>query len=116
MMNQVAVFAVDRNKELGSDDFEHALELGTRRVARDVDIVNGFVKNFGALLEKVIDHAPDRLLVAGNEFRAHEDEVTGAQLDFGVLALRDPNERGTMLALTAGGKHDHFFARIFFEI
>ena len=97
-------------KNFGLRDLDHPLELGPSRVTRDVDVMNGLVQNFRALLEEIVDHPADGFFVAGNELRAHQHEIAVAELDLRMLAVGDPDQRGAMLALASGREHDDFVA------
>ena len=112
VMNEVAIFAVNRDEELRLRQLDHPLELGPRGVTGDVNVVHGLVKNFGALLEEIIDHPADGFFVAGNELRAHQNEIAVAELDVRMLAHGDADQRGAMLALASRRKHDDFVAGI----
>src|ERR1700733_11419997 len=69
------------------------------------------VDDVGFAAEEVIDHAVDRLLVAGDDARGEHDGVV--LFDFGVLVIVDSGARkgGHGLALRAADQDANFFRR-----
>ncbi len=86
-MNEVTVFAVNRQKEFWARKLKHLLELRARRVSRGVDIMHGFVQDGGTLLEQIIDHASNGFFIAGNKLGTHEYQVSFLQLNLRMLAI-----------------------------
>ena len=91
-MDQMAILAVDRDKELRLRELDHLFKLRTSRMSGDVDVVHGLVKNLSPLHEEIVDHLTDRFLVSGDELRAHEHGIAFLKLDVRVLTCGDAHE------------------------
>ncbi len=118
MQFELAVLAVDRREVFWLDQINNELEFVLAGVAADVDGRVGaiVVDDVGFAAEEVIDHAVDRLLVAGNDARGEHDGVV--LFDFGVLMIVDggAGERGHRLTLRTADEHAHFFRREIFHL
>ena len=64
-----------------------------------------------ALLDQPVEHAADRLLVAGDHAGGIDQAVAARELDVGMLVLGDAGERRARLALAAGAERHHFLRR-----
>ena len=77
-----------------------------------MDVLDALVDHVGAAPREVVDHAADRLLVAGNRARREHDRVVGADLDVAVIVDRDARQRRHRLALRAGRQAQHVLRRV----
>src|SRR5664280_2598260 len=88
--HEVAHLAVDRHHVARLDDVVAVEELPRARVTRDMDQRIALVDDARTDPGQAVDHAVDRVLVAGDERRGEEHGVARAELDVRVLAVRHP--------------------------
>src|SRR5271157_332153 len=110
---ELSILAVDGHEVLGPDQVEHQLHLFRAAVTGDVHRRLGsvVVMDVGAAAIKVIDHAEDRLLVAGDDAGGDHHLVAGFDADPAVAIHGDARQRGHRFTLAAGQQHHHLVAR-----
>ncbi len=113
MQLQLPVLAVDGNEIFRLHQIDDQLQFFLAGVPADVDRRRSpvFIDHVRLAAEQVIDHAVDRLLVAGNDARREHDRV--ALLDLGVLVVVHgrARQRRHGFALGSADHHAHFFRR-----
>jgi len=107
MLRQLAILAMDRDEVARAHEREHQLELFLAAVAGDVDVLDAFVNHVGAAPGKVIDHAPDRLLVPRNRARRDHDRVVVSDLDEAMVVDGHARQRRHRFALRSGTEAQH---------
>ena len=85
MLDQMAVFTVDRDKIFRFDQIMYQLQLFTAGMAGDMYLTGFFVKNFSPAAVKVVDQVADRFFVAGDKLGGEDDGVTFFQCDLLVI-------------------------------
>ena len=100
VQHHVAVIAMERHHELGPEHRQHHLQLLLRRVAGDMHALPA-IDDIGAQPEQVVDHTPDRDLVAGDRRGRDDDRIAGLDLDVRIIAIGHTRQGGHRLALAA---------------
>ncbi len=101
MLGQLPVLAMDRQEVLGADQVQDQLQLFRAGVPGDVDgRVHRAVDHVGPAPREVIDHAIDRLLVAGNDARAENHGVARFHREV-LMVVHGHPARGPTSALPA---------------
>ena len=81
--DQMAGFAVNRDRHLRADHLVHAHELVTRGMAGDVDEVVLLGDDLDPEPDQRVLQSIDRLLVAGDDPRRENHDVAGLEHDVG---------------------------------
>ena len=111
VLDQVPVFAVDRDEEARPHQVEHQLQLLLAGVTGDVHLGDLLVNDLRTAPVEVVDQIGDGLLVAGNETGRENHRVAPFQLDLLVVVHGDPRERRHRLPLGTGGDHADLLLR-----
>ena len=104
---QVALFAVNRDKESGLDQGVDDLQLVLAGVAGDVERPGPLIDHLGPFAVELVDDVVDGVFVAGDGGGGEDDPVSGLDVHLLVGGEGDPGEGGHGLALAAGGDDAH---------
>ena len=115
---QVAIVAVDGNKELRTDQVNHQPQLFLAAMSADVDQPRGavIIDHLGIAPLQVVDHAIDRLLIARNHARAHQHGVAGIDLGELVIVHRGPAQCAHRFALRSADHDAQLVRRIVLDL
>ena len=104
---EVALLAVDRDKELGPNQGVDDLQLVLAGVAGDVEGAGVLADHLGLFPVQFVDDIVDGALVAGDGGGGDDHPVPGLDLHLLVGGEGDAEEGGHGLALAAGGDDAH---------
>src|SRR5438876_2957824 len=111
MQLQLPVLAVDRNEVFRFDQVNDQFQFFLAGVAAHVNWWRGsvFVDDVCLAPEQVIDHAIDRLLIAGNDAGGKHNRVAFFDLGMFVIVYGSTRQRRHRFALCAANEHTNFF-------
>ena len=98
---QLPVLSVDGHEPLGPGELDEPPLLGLLGVAGGVERRVAVPAHQGAAGAQLVDQPPHRQLVAGDLAGGEDHRVAGVHLQVGVLAARQPAQRGARLALAS---------------
>jgi len=93
VVHQVAVLAMDGNKEAGTREVEHHLVLLAAGVTRNMDFGPFVVVYFGAGAVEVVDGAVDQFFVARDGCGRDHDVIARADVHLAMLAHCHAHQR-----------------------
>src|SRR6516162_7691635 len=111
MGDQMARFAVNRDRHPRTDHLVHAYQLVARGMAGNVDEMVPLGDDLDPEPDQRVLQPVDRLLVPGNDSRREDHDITRLEHDIGMVLAGDPGERRARLPLAPGADQHDLVAR-----